>query len=44
MRGYLLLLFGIGHALRFHSYYGDGMVLQRDGMGSKVWGYGDLGN
>ena len=29
--------------LRFHSYYGDGMVLQRD-VPVQVWGYEDLMN
>ena len=35
----LLLLLSEGyHGLRFHSYYGDGMVLQRD-VPVQLWGY-----
>ena len=39
----LILLLNIGRfsCLRFHSYYSDGMVLQRD-VPVQVWGY-DLG-
>ena len=38
-----LLNFDCYQCLRFHSYFGDGMVLQRD-KPVQVWGYDDLMN
>eukprot|EP00091_Calanus_sinicus_P019326 TRINITY_DN4804_c0_g1_i1.p1 TRINITY_DN4804_c0_g1~~TRINITY_DN4804_c0_g1_i1.p1 ORF type:complete len:134 (-),score=46.89 TRINITY_DN4804_c0_g1_i1:179-556(-) len=37
----ILLSVGCLTSLRFHSYYGDGMVLQRD-VPVNVWGYDEL--